>query len=307
MECSSVSLAAQTVLVTGASGFIGEHLCARLHDIGAEVHGISRKEQPSTNALRWWQGDGASLEDMRRILTTVKPDVIFHLASYVSGDRSLKAVLPTLHNNLISAVNLLTLVAELGCRRLVMAGSLEEPESGELLPVACSPYAAAKWSASVYARMFHQLYQVPVVGARLFMVYGPAQKDLNKLIPYVTLCLLRGETPKLSSGKRQIDWIYVGDIVDGLIATAQTVGIEGESFELGSSKLTSVSTVVDCLNQLIDPNIRPLFGALGDRPMEQIRTANIASAIARLDWHPQTSLEDGLAKTVDWYASQLSR
>ncbi|MBW4665604.1 MAG: NAD-dependent epimerase/dehydratase family protein [Chroococcus sp. CMT-3BRIN-NPC107] len=306
MECSSVSLADRIVLVTGASGFIGEHLCARLHNIGAEVHGISRSEQPSTNVLRWWQGNGASLEDMRRILTTVKPDVIFHLASYVSGDRSLKAVLPTLYSNLISTVNLLTLVAEMGCRRVVVAGSLEEPELGEL-PIACSPYAAAKWSASVYTRMFYQLYQVPVVGAQLFMVYGPAQKDLNKLIPYVTLSLLRGETPKLSSGKRQVDWIYVGDIVDGLMAAAQKVGIEGENFELGSSKLTPVSTVVYHLNQLIDPNIRPLFGALNDRPMEQVRTANIASAIARLGWHPQTSLEEGLAKTVNWYASQLGK
>lgn len=303
MQYSSVSLAGQKVLVTGASGFIGEHLCARLHSTGAEVHGISRSEQPSTNALRWWQGDGASLEDMRRILTTVKPDVVFHLASYVSSERSLKAVLPTLHSNLISTVNLLTLVAEIGCRRLVLAGSLEEPEVGGE-QIASSPYAAAKWSASVYARMFHQLYQVPVVGARLFMVYGPAQKDLNKLIPYVTLCLLRGEAPKLSSGQRQVDWIYVSDVVDGLMATAQTVGIDGENFDLGCSTLTPISTIVHHLNQLINPNIQPLFGALSDRPMERVRTANIVKASEKLGWHPQTSLEDGLAQTIAWYAER---
>ena len=302
MQYSSESLAGQTVLVTGASGFIGEHLCARLHSTGAEVHGISRSEQPDSNTVRWWQGEGANLADMQRILTTVKPDVIFHLASYVSGDRSLKAVLPTLHSNLISAVNLLTLVADLGCRRLVLAGSLEEPELGEL-PIASSPYAAAKWSASVYARMFHQLYQVPVVGARLFMVYGPAQKDLNKLIPYVTLSLLRGEAPKLSSGQRQVDWIYVCDVVDGLMAAAQTSGIDGENFDLGSSTLTPISTIVHHLNQLIDPSIKPLFGALSDRPMEQVRIANITSASDRLGWHPQTSLEDGLAQTVAWYTA----
>ncbi len=299
MQYSSVSLVGQKILVTGASGFIGEHLCARLHSIGAEVHGISRSEQPSTNAMRWWQGDGTSLEDMRRILTTIKPDVVFHLASYVSGDRSLKAVLPTLHSNLISTVNLLTLVAEIGCRRLVLAGSLEEPK-GEEIP--CSPYAAAKWSASVYAQMFHQLYQVPVVGARLFMVYGPAQKDLKKLIPYVTLCLLRGKAPKLSSGQRQVDWIYICDVVDGLMAMAQTVGIDGENFDLGSSTLTPISTIVHHLNQLVNPNIQPLFGALKDRSQEQVRTANIAKASAQLGWYPQTSLEDGLAQTVAWYA-----
>ncbi len=305
MQHSSVSLAGQTVLVTGASGFIGQQLCNRLHIAGAEIHGISRNKQPSCNSLRWWQGDVANLEDMRRILTAVKPDVIFHLASYVSGDRSLKAVLPTLHSNLISTVNLLTLVADLGCRRLVLAGSLEEPELGELA-IAASPYAAAKWSASAYARMFHQLYQVPVVGARLFMVYGPAQKDLNKLIPHVTLSLLRGEAPKLSSGQRQVDWIYVSDVVDGLMAAAQTSNIDGENFDFGSSTLTPISTIVDHLNQLIDPSIKPLFGALSDRPMEQVRTANIAPANERLGWHPQTSLEDGLAQTVAWYDANMN-
>ncbi len=171
MQYSSESLAGQTVLVTGASGFIGEHLCARLHSTGAEVHGTSRSEQPDSNTLRWWQGDGANLADMQRILAAIKPDVIFHLASYASGDRSLEAVMPTLHGTLISTVNLLTLVAQMGCRRLVLIGSLEEPELGN--PIASSPYAAAKWSSSVYAQMFHRLYQVPVVVTRPFMVYGP--------------------------------------------------------------------------------------------------------------------------------------
>lgn len=300
MQYSSESLAGQTVLVTGASGFIGEHLCARLHSTGAEVHGTSRSEQPDSNTLRWWQGDGANLADMQRILAAVKPDVIFHLASYASGDRSLEAVMPTLHGTLISTVNLLTLVAQMGCRRLVLIGSLEEPELGN--PIASSPYAAAKWSSSVYAQMFHQLYQVPVVVTRPFMVYGPAQ-NVSKLIPYVIRSLLQGEAPKLSSGQRQVDWIYVSDLIDGLIAVTQTVGIEGETFEFGSSTLTPISTTVDYLNQLIDPSIKPLFGALSDRPMEQVRIADITSASDRLGWHPQTSLEDGLAQTVAWYAA----
>lgn len=300
MQYSSESLAGQTVLVTGASGFIGEHLCARLHSTGAEVHGTSRSEQPDSNTLRWWQGDGANLADMQRILTAVKPDVIFHLASYASGDRSLEAVMPTLHGTLISTVNLLTLVAQMGCRRLVLIGSLEEPELGN--PIASSPYAAAKWSSSVYAQMFHRLYQVPVVVTRPFMVYGPAQ-NVSKLIPYVIRSLLQGEAPKLSSGQRQVDWIYVSDLIDGLIAVTQTVGIEGETFEFGSSTLTPISTTVDYLNQLINPNIKPLFGALSDRPMEQVRIADITSASDRLGWHPQTSLEDGLAQTVAWYAA----
>ncbi len=143
-------------------------------------------------------------------------------------------ILPTFHSNLASTVNLLTMAAETGCRRVVLTGSLAEPDpkNGELFPSA--PYAAAKWASSGYARMFHALYQFPVVIARVFMVYGPAQQDLTKLIPYVTLSLLRGETPKITSGDRLVDWVYVSDVVEGFVALGQAPGIDGETLDLGS-------------------------------------------------------------------------
>ena len=75
--------------------------------------------------------------------------------------------------------------------------------------------------------MFHALYKLPVVIARVFMVYGPAQQDLTKLVPYVILSILRGETPKISSGGRPVDWIYVSDVVDGFMALAERPGIDG--------------------------------------------------------------------------------
>jgi UDP-glucose 4-epimerase len=101
--------------------------------------------------------------------------------------------------------------------------------------VPCSPYAAAKWSVSGYARMFRALYQIPVVIAKIFMVYGSGQTDHTKLIPYVILSLLRGEAPRLSSGVRLVDWIFVDDVVDGLIGCAQTHGIDGRTVEFGEA------------------------------------------------------------------------
>ena len=173
---------------------------------------------------------------MRGLFRDIRPDVIFHLASHVKGAPNLEHVLPTFRSNLQSTVNLLTLAAEKGCKRMVITGSLAEPEpeNGELFPSA--PYAAAKWASSGYARMFHALYKLPVVIARVFMVYGPAQQDLTKLIPYVTLSLLRGEKPKISSGGRPVDWIYVSDVVDGFMALAEAPGIDGGTFEIGSGK-----------------------------------------------------------------------
>lgn len=301
----SGSLSGQTVLVTGASGFIGSHLCRSLHEQGAEIYAISRVPQSDDRSyIRWYQGDLGHIDTVRGLLGAIKPEVIFHLASHVAGSRDLTLVLPIFHSNLVSTVNLLVTSAQIGCRRIVLTGSLEEPASGpDAMP--SSPYAAAKWSSSAYARMFHELYQTPVVIARLFMVYGPAQRDLRKLIPYVTLSLLQDQAPKLSSGHRQVDWIYVDDVVQGLLAMAQTPGIDGCTIDLGSGVLVPIRVVVQQLIELTGPHIKPLFGALPDRPREQVHMADTATAYKMLGWQPTTQLDKGLELTVNWYREHL--
>lgn len=289
------------ILVTGASGFIGSHLCARLTGLGAEVHGVSRTTRNNGSVFRWWQ---VALDDeiaTRSLVETVAPTIIFHLASFVSGSRALGHVMPALRSNLLSTVNLLGSATEKGCQRIVLTGSLEETEGDATAAVPVSPYAAAKSAASMYANMFHELYNTPVVTARLFMVYGPDQNDHKKLIPYVTLSLLRGEVPRLMSGTRKVDWIYVDDVVDAYLALAETPGIEGSTIDVGSGELTSVREVVMKLADIIGPDVQPAFGSLSDRPMERVRVADVQSALEITGWKPRTSLSDGLAKTVDWY------
>lgn len=293
----SRSLSGTKVLVTGASGFIGHPLCQRLQQQQAEVFGVSRYPRESNGSIRWMQADVADFDEMQRIVTQVKPDLLFHLAADSSASRSVDAVRSTLQANLVSTVNLLTMMTEVG-GRVVLAGSLEEPNEGEM-PIASSPYAAAKWSSTIYAQMFQQLYQLSIVRARIYMVYGPGQMNFKKLIPYVTQALLNGEAPQLSSGQRLIDWIYIDDVVEGLIAAARSP--EDGVFELGSGTLTSIVEVVQQLNQMINPKIQPVLGALPDRPMEQVRVANIADSMSKLNWKPKVLLEEGLARTVDWY------
>jgi UDP-glucose 4-epimerase len=295
----------QRVLITGASGFIGSHLCQRLLDEGAEVHAVYRTQTPPQDSgARWWQADLSDEASVRALFRDIRPEVIFHLASHVKGAPNLEHLLPTFRSNLQSTVNLLTLAAEKGCRRIVITGSLAEPEveNGELFPSA--PYAAAKWASSGYARMFHALYKLPVVIARVFMVYGPAQQDLTKLIPYVTLSLLRGEKPKISSGGRPVDWIYVSDVIDGFMALGQAPGIDGDTFDLGSGKLVSIRELVEQLAVIVDARAKVEFGALADRPLEPTRLAKVAETFASIGWKPRVSLQDGLERTVDWYKKE---
>ena len=295
----------EKVLITGASGFIGSHLCRRLFQAGIELHAISRvKRSGQESKLQWWQGDLSDSTTAHDVVQAVKPDVIFHLASHVMGARNLEKVLPTVQSNLLSTVNIMAAASKVGCRRIVLTNSLEEPDPGDPTSIPSSPYAAAKWASSGYARMFHALYQLPVVILRLFMVYGPAQQDLAKLIPYVTLCLLRGEAPRLTSGQRDVDWIYVDDVVDGIIAAAQASDVEGKTIDIGSGELVPIRKVVEHLVRLTNPTIQPVFGALAERPLEQVRKADVAAALAQMAWKPKTSLVKDYENTVNWFQAR---
>lgn len=295
----------KSVLVTGAGGFIGSNLCRHLIHAGAEVHGVYRDASQTERdpLVRWWKGELSDFGSTRDLLKRVKPDIIFHLASYVAGSRDLELVLPTFNSNLAGSVNLLTAATELGCQRIIITGSMEEPAGCDSLAIPASPYAAAKWAGSAYARMFHALYGTPVAIARVFMVYGPGQRDLAKLVPYTVLALHRHQIPKLTSGTRQIDWIYVDDVANGLLAMAQAPDIEGRTMDLGSGATVSIQDIVLRLVAIMQADIEPDFGSLPDRPMEQVRVADINDTFAKTGWKPETALEQGLKATAAWYRS----
>ena len=293
------------VLVTGASGFIGTHLCRSLSRQGARVTGVYLDNPPSGDHAGWIRLDLTDLDAVRAAFHSIRPAFIFHLAGSVTGRRELDTVLPTLENNLTSAIHVMIAAQETGCcERLVFTNSMEEPERNDPNAVLSSPYAASKFAASAYARMFHALYGLPTVIARVFMVYGPEQKDNEKLVPYTILRALDGKAPELSSGLRQIDWIYVSDVVDGLLQLGCKPGLDGGTIDLGSGHLHSIKEVVEEILRQINPSIKGHFGAVSDRAMEQERIANVSETRITVSWQARTVLEEGLAQTIAWYREQ---
>jgi nucleoside-diphosphate-sugar epimerase len=301
------ALSGQRLLVTGGSGFIGVRLCRRALERDAIVHAVSRQRQVASDGVRWEHVDLTDYDAVRNLLRRLRPDVVLHLASEVSGSRDRDLVLPMMQANLVAAVNVMLASADAACRRVVLAGSMEEPDLGDPEAVAQSPYAVAKWATFAYARLFHTLYELPVVHLRIFMVYGPGQRDLRKLVPYVTVSLLRGRAPELTSGAREVDWIYVDDVVDAFLRAAVAPGLEGRSLDIGSGELVTARTLVARLRELVGGGVEPAFGAIADRRLERVRVADRAAAAEALGWRPRTSLEEGLARTVAFYRSHLDR
>lgn len=295
------------VLVTGTTGFIGSHLATRLAGYGAEVHAVSRGRPDGAvaGAYQWHRADLRELDETSDVVRTARPDVIFHLASEVTGAREVKLVVPTMRSNLMSAVNLLTAAADEPSTRVVLAGSIEEPRRGD--PTPSSPYAVAKWAATSYARLFYNLWGVRVTVLRVAMVYGPGQRDTTKLVPYTALSLLRGHRPRVSSGTRLIDWVYVDDVVDAFIAAVTPPAADlvvGQSIDVGSGQAVSIRDVTELLARVAGTPLRPRYGAIPDRPLDFARIADLGMATELLSWQPSVGLEEGLRRTVRWYAAQ---
>lgn len=290
-------------LVTGARGFLGSHLCRRLLAEGVEVHAVSRTAQAvdAADGLRWWPCDAVDAAAVHDLIARVKPRVLFHLGGMVTAAPDLQLVGPTFHSLLTSAVNVLTAATDVGGCRVVLAGSLEEPTEGTadtLVPA--SPYGAAKLACGAYARMFATLYGTPAVSLRPFLTYGPRQHP-TKLLPYTILALLRGEAPQLSGGDRVLDWVYVDDVIEAFVAAAARPGIEGRTLDLGWGTAVRIRDVVERVVRLVNPSIAPVFGARPDRPDPCQRVADVEATAAALGWRATTPLEQGLARTVEWY------
>lgn len=306
IDTSDISAAAgATAVVTGGAGFIGSRLCDLLHRSGWNVHSVSRRPDGPASADRHWRVDLSDAGCAAQIVESIRPDYVFHLASHVWGAPDLEHVLPSFRSNLQTTVNLLTALVEGGCRRFVVTGSLVEPEPGAREAVPNSPYAASKWAVSDYVRMFHALYGFPGTIARVFMVYGPAQQDPTKLVPYVIRSVLGGDAPRITSGRHEIDWVFVDDVAYGLARMALTPGIDGSTVDLGSGSSISTAEFVAEICDLMGGGIQPLIGALPDRPLEPRRIARMDDTRRLLGWAPQTSREDGLRWTIEWFSDQL--
>lgn len=288
------SLPGKRILITGAGGFIGRKLTSELILQGAKVHGTSRIDRHDDPLpITWWKGSMEDIDTARAILDEVQPNIIFHLSGMVTAANNIENVLPAYHSLVTSTVNTLSLAAKAGCERIVILGSSNEPFGHN----PGSPYAAAKWTASMYGRLFHNLYDIPVVLARPFVGYGPGQSS-DKLIPFIISQLIKGERPKLSSGSWKTDWVYIDDLVDGILRCATVPGIEGCTIDIGTGQLTSVREIAEKIVVLLESSVKPDFGALPDRYSEHTPVANTMYTWNKIHWRATVKLDEGLRRTV---------
>jgi nucleoside-diphosphate-sugar epimerase len=293
------------VLVTGATGFIGRHLVRRMAGVGARVWAgilpeeLSRRDHPLPPQVKPIPLDVRSPESIQECVQLSRPDVTFHLAAE-GVTRPDVGPAKALITNTGGAIQLMELLKEREIRRIVLLGTCYEygaREASEGLDP-FNFYAASKVAAWAFARAYWRAHGLPVVVARPFQVYGPGQPS-RTLIPSAIQAAVSGEDFAMTPGEQQRDFIFVQDVIAGLMALAVAPGIAGQSLDLGTGQVHAVREVVERIWAITAAQGRVLPGALPYRPGAAMHLAADAAYTAHMTgWQAQIPLEEGLQRTV---------
>jgi NAD dependent epimerase/dehydratase len=320
-----VDVRGETVLVTGAGGFIGSHLVERLLANGAAVRAFCRytsgtalgslrelpKEALAGVDLRF--GDLRDRDVIRAAIEGV--DVVYHLAASISVAYSYVAPQEVVQSNVLGTLNVLTAAREAGTQRIVHMSSSEVYGTAQYTPIdeahplhAQSPYAASKVGADKLAETFHLSFDLPVVIARPFNAYGPRQSQ-RAVIATIVAQALAGAPLSIGATTPTRDFVYVGDTVDALVRLGSSRSHSGETFNISTGVDVSVADVVKLVGELIGRELDVRTDETRLRP-ERSEVFQLLGTSAKLratyGWEPRTSLRDGIRAVIEWMESRAS-
>ena len=296
----------KTILVTGATGFIGQNLCPQLSHLGAKVIGTSRSPAPQSSHLV--QLDLSDKQATQSLINDIQPHYIFHLAAQKSRNSSIDALDSALQDNLIGSLNLFSANANnTNIETIVSLGTIDEygrslaegaPEQ-RLQPI--SPYGVSKYCVSILADMMTREYNIPITTIRPSLAYGPHQ-DVDMFIPALIKSILAGKKFSMTAGDQTRDFIYIDDLINGIIIAGAHKNFVGKSLNIGSKGSIKLKDVVAIITDQLKASHLVDLGAVPYRNGE-IMNYQVDSSIllSNTSWKPLTSIKDGLKKTINFY------
>ncbi len=319
-------LARSTVLVTGAGGFIGSHLCELCLAEGAEVrafvHYNSRSdwgmlEDLDKKSLKRIQVIAGDLRDPEAVRKAVRGCTrVFHLGALIGIPYSYLNPADVVQTNVLGSLHVLQACLDFGVERLVQTSTSEVYGTAQYVPMdekhplnPQSPYAAAKVGSDKLAESFFRTYGLPLVILRPFNTYGPRQ-SLRAVIPAIITQALRSQTVHLGNVDTRRDLTFVKDTAKGFIAASTAPKVEGETIQLGSQKEYAISELVDVIGALLGRKLKIVTDSSRRRPrtseVERLFASNRKAAEC-LGWRPEVTLKHGLERTVDWFQRRANQ
>ncbi len=327
------------ILVTGAAGFIGYHLCQRLAARGDEVVGLDNlndyydvrlKEArlarltPQAN-FRFRRLDLADREGLAALFAAERPQRVVNLAAQAGVRYSLVNPHAYVEANLVGFVNLLEGCRHHGVEHLVYASSSSVYGANTAMPFSVhdnvdhpvSLYAASKKANELMAHTYSHLYGLPTTGLRFFTVYGPWGRPDMALFLFTQAILAGRPIEVFNHGHMRRDFTYVDDIVEGVIRVTDRIATpnpawSGDAPDCGTSYapyrlynignhqpvelMRMIEVLEDCLGRKAEKHLLPLQP--GDVPATY---ADVDDLMRDVGFKPETPLEQGIARFVEWY------
>lgn len=316
------------VLVTGATGLLGGHLCHALVERGARVVSLVRDRVPDSwfarsgtaDRVTQVRGDLTEFRDLERAIVEYGVRTVFHLGAQAIVGIARRSPWQTFESNARGTWNLLEAARAAGhVEELVVASTDKVYGTTDQLPyteshplLASNPYDVSKAMTDMLARSYAITYGMPIVTLRCGNLYGPGDLHFNRLIPELVRARLRGETPVLrSTGRAERDFLWIEDAVNAYVSAAERCGddgVRGEAFNISDGRPWTVLAVAEMIDEVTGVYLpaRQIAGTAESEGEIALQSLDASKARVRLGWTPTVELRDGIERTVEWYRDWLA-
>ncbi len=294
------------ILVTGSAGFIGRNIVEALKEKEMDFIATDIVDSPFRD-VEYVKIDITDRKSVFDVFRDYDIDFVFHLAAHPLSE-SIREPMRNAMVNIIGSLNVMDASREFGVKKIIFSSAssivgevIRNPVDEDHPCKPKTPYGVAKFCIEHYLRVYQELYGLDYVIFRFFNVYGPYQyPSSGALIPVVMERIIRGkEVFVYGDGRTARDFIYVGDIADFYLETVKR-DVKNELFNMGTGKLTTVMEVIDLIAKIVGKEPKIVY-----KPRKPGEIMNFSADVSKLRRFfgrvPETTLEDGLKRTYEWF------
>jgi UDP-glucuronate 4-epimerase len=313
----------KNILVTGGAGFIGSHLVDRLlaegdwrvtvvddfNDFYApEIKRENVRSHSQAASYHLYEADIRDRARLKEIFKEEKFECIVHLAARAGVRPSLAEPMLYTETNINGTLNLLELAREHGVKQFVFGSSSSVYGINAKVPFSeddpirqpISPYAATKGAGELLCHTYSHLYGIRCVALRFFTVYGARQRPDLAIHKFAKLISEGHPIPVFGDGKTRRDYTYIDDIIAGVRAAIDYDQSDYEVFNLGESQTVELNELIALLEKELDRHA--IVNRQPTQPGDVPQTfADVTKARRLLGYNPQTKIEDGIKRFVEWF------
>jgi CDP-glucose 4,6-dehydratase len=322
---SRETLRGHSVFVTGAYGLLGSWLVKALLERGARTTVLRRDAvavsplalEGTEHHVNVVSGDICDASLIERSLSEYEVQTVFHLAAQTIVGVANRSPVSTFETNIRGTWTVLEACRRTHVGRVVVAASDkaygahdELPYHEELALQPRYPYDVSKAATDMIARSYWHTFELPVAVTRFANLYGGGDLNLSRLVPECVLAAIGGRAPVIrSDGTLERDYLYVEDAVEAYLAIWKLLDDDrgaGEAFNAGGDRPHSVIEVAELVCRVagtgVVPDVRGTGTPAGEITRQWVDSAKLRN---KSGWEPRVSLEEGLARTVEWYRRYL--